>query len=133
MKLTAKNISIIAAVLFTVGCLYSALVEEIIPYWKSGNKHQFWIHIIGVPVCIFGTLVFCYGGFIYAKSILFGLFVNEQVIENVEILRSKKSLSKGKARIQNLKLFFQYSKLGCLWLTLGFSIITLGAYIINYI
>ena len=47
MKLTAKNIAIIAAVLFTIGCLYSALVEEIIPYWKSGNKHQFWTHIIG--------------------------------------------------------------------------------------
>ncbi len=132
MKLTGKNIALIAATIFIIACLYSIIVEELIPYWNSGQKVKFWATAIGAPISVFGALVFCYGGFVYVKSILFWFLSDETVIKNVVILRSKGSHSKSDARIQNFKLLLHYSRIGCLWLVLGFAIIILGAFIVNY-
>ncbi len=131
MKLNFRKVAYIVAGIFVALCLYSALTEQIIPYWNSGQKHKFWTHIFGAPICIFGALVFVYGGALFTKDVLLGTFNNPVVLGNIKLIKSGDKALKQKARKENFRLLLKSSKRGAKWLAIGFAVIMLGAFIIN--
>lgn len=138
MQKKSKKIFWSFALFIVLVCFYSAATEEMIPMYNAGEYNRFWAHVIGVPLAVSGALIMAYGGALFVKQILFVMFKDPEVIKNMQYVQNYKNLKikhkkeLNRARKNNLKFFFQYSKEPLMYLVFGFFLIALGGISINY-
>lgn len=113
--------------------LWSVVFETLLPLYREKAYDEFVYSLIGIPLIIFGTGLFAYGGFIFVRETLRELTQNEKIAENLEIIKNKNYPPEKikAARSENTKFLLATWKKGVFWLFLGAMLIITGGVITN--
>ena len=117
------------AAVFVGSILWSMWVETLLPLIRAGDTRAVWLHVVGLPLILLGTAVIVYGGFIFIRD-TFRAYGHETVQENLAAVRANQATLA--MRWQNLKILFRAWVPGLRWLGLGFLLIAVGGFLINW-
>lgn len=112
--------------------LKSAILKTLVPFYRNGEYEEFAYNLIGIPILLFGTGIFAYGGWLFYNDTR-SIMDDDKLLNNVETIRNKGALQEDrkKARIENTKVLFAIWKRGSIRLLIGALIIICGGIIIN--
>jgi len=126
-----KVIGILALAAFVGSILWSMWVDTLRPLIREGDSQAVFFNLVGLPLILIGVGIFVYGGYVFVRD-TFGSFGNENLLQNVAVIRTKPSRKEvTAAQWQNMRFLWQAWKPGLAWLALGFLIIAVGGFLIN--
>ncbi|MBI5402881.1 MAG: hypothetical protein HY959_05745 [Ignavibacteriae bacterium] len=113
--------------------LWSVVFETLIPLYEKKAYDEFAYNLTGIPLLIFGTGLFSYGGFVFVRDTLRELALNEKVAINLEIIRNKISPREKirAARSENTRFLLSAWKKGSFLMFIGIVFISAGGVTIN--
>ena len=113
--------------------LWSVVTETLIPLYNAKIYDEFIYNLLGVPLTIFGTCVFAFGGWVFVRDTARELLQNEKISDNLEIIKDKENQSDKikAAKIENSKFLLKAWKKGSLFMLFGAISISAGGILIN--
>ena len=111
--------------------LWSIWFETLLPLVREGDHRSLAFNLVGIPVILFGTGGFVYGGAVFVLN-TFALYGDAGFRQRVAIVRSRPSEEAVReARKENLRILWRAWQRGLRWMVLGFAVIALGGFLIN--
>jgi hypothetical protein len=122
-------IGIGAVVLFIGSIFWSIWFETLLPLLRAGDTAGLSANLIGIPIILAGTAVFCYGGFTFVRA-TFSVFGDLGALPKHEAKQFSQLAQQEKGRRVRALLWKAWQR-PLLWLALGFGLIAVGGFIIN--
>ena len=121
------------AVIFVGSIVWSFLYETLMPLLAAGDTGAAVRNLLGFPIILAGTAIFAYGGYVFVRD-TFRAMHDPQMNEKLGQIRDDDAPrdAVNTARRQNLSLLLRSWKAGSLLLALGFGLIAVGGWLINY-
>lgn len=132
IKLNYKAIGIIWGVLIAL-TLYSFLTETINQIFRNGEVLFGVIGVLGFLILNVGVSLFAYIAYIFVKNTRHLLFHNEELLDNIAILRYAEAGrdAKRQARKENFNFLIQTWKPTFIYFALAVLLIVSGAIMVN--
>jgi len=113
--------------------LWSVVTETLIPLYNAKTYDEFIYNLFGVPLTLFGTCVFAYGGWVFVRDTARELLQNDKISGNLEIIKNKENQSDiiKAAKIENSKFLLKTWKKGSLFMLFGALTVSVGGLLIN--
>lgn len=118
-----------ATAVFLLSILWSMWTETLLPLIRAGDTRAVWLHLVGLPLILLGTAVIVYGGIIFVRD-TFGVFTDETRQQPARAIQPRPASAAD--RWQNSKILFRAWIPGLRWLLLGFLLIAIGGFLINW-
>jgi hypothetical protein len=117
---------------FAVAFFWSLWFDTIFPLIRQGDWAGLLFHLVGVPVILVGTGAIVYGGF-RALCNMFDLGSNEEFVRHAEVIKARPTPQAVRAAQKaHLVLWGAALGRGAMWMLVGFLLIGVGGFLINW-
>jgi hypothetical protein len=124
-------IGIGAVVLFVGSIFWSIWFDTLLPLIRAGDTPELIANLVGIPIILAGTVLFCYGGFVFVRD-TFAIWSGFAAMPEADV-RALKALPIAEQRRRYRALLWKAWQRPLLWMAIGFGLIAVGGFVINQV